>query len=346
MEISDLIAQDRVWRATCDGLISRHTRPSAQGWLNFSCPLCSDHRGRCGVRNIGMDCEVKCFNCFFYTKYTIGGHLGSKMKEFLVTFGVSRKKVDHAALWAERVRRKLAADPAAQRALDVFIMPQYPTIALPQRAQSLQDWADQGCTDPHFCAAVEYLYSRGHVVANAATYFWTPERKSDLHRRLIIPCHQDDRLVGWTARSVDDLQPRYIKELPPNYLFNTQFLAGPRQYVFLVEGAFDALAIDGVAALGGTLNDCHIGYINQCGKDVVVVPDRDRAGGHLITTAIRQQWAVATPHFGRHQWWDAKIKDADEAVRRYGKLYVMQSILATQQIDPGNIALGAKYYMR
>ena len=347
MNLVDLIAQDCVWLALSESLCTHRTKPmTASGWINFSCPLCTDRRDRCGVRNIGSESEAKCFNCHFYTKYTIGNHLGPKMKEFMVAFGVSRKQVNHAAHWAARVRRQMADDPAAQQALEGLIMPKYPAIALPKRAQSLQDWADQGCVDRHFCAAVEYLYSRGHVAANATTYFWTPETRFNLHRRLIIPCYQDDRLVGWTARSVDDLQPRYIKELPGNYLFNTKFLTGPRKYVFVVEGAFDALVIDAVAALGGTLNERQIAHINQCGKQVVVVPDRDRSGTDLVEIAIQQQWAVAAPHVGRHQWWDATIKDADDAVRRYGKLYVMQSILATQETSPGKIRQSAKYYVR
>jgi hypothetical protein len=347
MNISDLIAQDRVWLAISECLCTRRTKPTTTtGWINFSCPLCSDTRDRCGVRNMGSESEVNCFNCKFYTKYSIGSHLGAKMIDFMVAFGVSRKQVAHVALWAARVRRQMADDPGAQQALDRLIMPKYPAIELPKRAQSLQDWADQGCVDRHFCAAVEYLYSRGHVAANATTYFWTPETRANLHRRLIIPCYQDDRLVGWTARSVDHLQPRYIKELPPNYLFNTAFLTGPRQYVLIVEGAFDALVIDAVAALGGTLNERQIAHINQCGKRVVVVPDRDRAGAHLIETAIQQHWAVAAPHVGRHQWWGASIKDADDAVRLLGKLYVMKSILATQETDPGKIRQSAKYYLK
>jgi hypothetical protein len=345
MNFADLIAEDRVWRAICDGLVTRRTKPTATGWTNFSCPLCSDRRNRCGVRNLGFQ-EAKCFNCQFYTRFTLGSHLGYKMQDFLIALGVSQKQVQHAKLWAEQMRRFVADDPAAQRELDILVMPNLPTAELPIWAQSLDDWAEQDCENPHYCAAVAYLYKRGHVAANATTYYWTPETERHLHRRLIIPCYQDDRLIGWTARAIDDRQPRYIKELPSNYLFNAQFLTGPRQYVFIVEGVFDALVIDGVAALGGTLNERQIAWINQSDKRPVVVPDRDRSGSHLIDVAIQQHWAVAGPHFGRHQWWDADVKDADDAVRRYGKLYVMQSILATQETHPGKILQRASYLVR
>ena len=351
MNITDLMTQDCVWQALKEGLVGRTTRPSPQGWTNFCCPMCPsrgrnpDRKFRCGVNNTGAMSEVKCFHCLFYTRFTFGEHLGRPMEEFLNAFGSTRKQIAHVKLWAERLRRVTAADPAAQQALDVLVMPEHPTISLPIWAQSLDAWAEQDCTDPHYCDAVAYLFQRGHVAANATTFFWTPETERNLHRRLIIPCYQDERIVGWTARSVDDLQPRYIKEIPSYYLFNMRYLTGPRHYVFLVEGAFDALAIDGVAALGGTLNERQIAWINQSDKRPIVVPDRDKGGGYLINVAIQQHWAVAGPHFGRHQWWDADVKDADEAVRRYGKLYVMQSILATQESHPGKIQQRASYRM-
>jgi DNA primase len=126
-------------------------------------------------------------------------------------------------------------------------------------------------------------------------------------------------------------------------LFNTRFLSGQRKYVFLVEGPFDALVIDGVAALGASLNERQIAWIAASDMQPIVVPDRDFAGNRLIDIAITQNWPVAFPHYGRHQWWEADIKDVDDAVRRYGKLYVMQSLLATAEVDHRKIQQRAKY---
>jgi hypothetical protein len=91
------------------------------------------------------------------------------------------------------------------------------------------------------------------------------------------------------------------------------------------------------------LNERQIDWINRCDKQPIVIPDRDKAGSHLIEIAIQQQWAVATPSYGRYQWWDAKVKDAAEAVQLYDRLYTVQSILATQTTHASAIRLRTSY---
>jgi hypothetical protein len=345
------LTEDRVWEAISEGILGRTQRRSNTGFVNICCPMCVtrgesvDRKHRCGIISSGGSVGVSCFNCNFKCVFRLGRHLGLHMKEFLGGLGVPDREISRIALWAEQKRRQMADDPILRHTLDVQ-RPVYSTIALPAGARSLQEWLDQGCNDPNFVTAADYLLSRGDVAVTATTYYWTPETHHDLHRRLIIPCYHDDRLVGWSARAVDDTQPRYHKEIPSNYLFNARFMSGPRRYVFIAEGMFDALGIDAVSPLGAMLNERQISWINRCGKRPVVVPQRDTAGNRLVEIAIKQQWSVAGPHYGRHQWWDADIKDAADAVRRYGKPYVVQSILATLESDAGKIQQRASYLLR
>lgn len=345
-------SDDRVSQAVADGIVGRSQRRSNTGFINICCPMCvargesADRKHRCGIKDTGSSVGVSCFNCGFKCVFKLGRHLGRGMKDFLAALGIADREISRLAHWAEQKRREIVDDPIAQQVLGVLVTPDYPAGSLPPNARSLQQWLDQGCDDPNFVAAAAYLLSRGDVAAIATTYYWTPETRHDLHRRLIIPCYQDERLVGWTARAVDDTEPRYHKDIPSNYLFNTRFLSGPRRYVFIVEGVFDALGIDGVSPLGAMLNDRQIAWIKQSEKHPVVVPQRDAAGNRLVAIAIKQQWSVATPHYGRHQWWDADVKDAADAVQRYGKPYVVQSILATLECDPGKIQQRASYLIR
>jgi hypothetical protein len=326
--------EDRVWHAVSEGLLGRSQKQARTGFTNICCPMCvlrgetPDRKHRCGVTHDGLTTGVNCFNCGFRARYQPGEHLSRNMRDFLEALGTSRRDMGRLVLWAEQMRRHPPDLVVAQAPTTID---QHPTANLPHGARPLSDWADEGCRDPWFCRVARYLCSRGAVAMAASTYYWTPSTFRDLNRYLLIPCHQDQRVVGWTARAVDPALTRYLKSLPPNYLFNAQFLTWPhRQYVFIVEGVFDGLTIDGVASLRSTLNDKQIDWINRCGKQPVVVPDRDKAGSHLVEIAIQQHWAVATPCFGRHQWWDADVKDAAEAVCRYNKLYTVQSILATQ----------------
>jgi hypothetical protein len=343
--ITDL-NEDRVRQTIVEAIIGRSQKTAQTGFVNICCPMCvtmgtsADQRHRCGITRAGP-VVIKCFNCQFKAGYRLGWSLGGNMKRFLAALQVGDRQIAMLVLWAEQVRRLLINNP--DYAPDIFVVPEYPTIDLPRGSKSLQDWLAEECSDPDFLTVASYLLSRGDVATAACSYYWTPNHWHNLHRRLIIPCYHDGRVVGWTARAADASTPRYIKELPSNYLFNSQYLHTSRKYVFLVEGVIDALVIDGVATLGASLNNQQIAWINQSSAQPVVVPDRDVAGKHLIEIAIQQGWPVAVPHYGRYQWWEADVKDAAAAVARYGKLYTVQSILATMVTHSSLIRLRTSY---
>lgn len=328
--LEKLIEDDLVSVAIYDALSMRESKQTRSGYTNICCPVCvrrgtsQDHKFRCGIR-FSDSIGVNCFNCFFKGRFRVGDRLSNPMRDFLVELGIPPRDVQKLAMWADMVRSMMQSRPDLHVERTLYI-PKFYETDLPPKARSLQDWATDCHDDPDFLATVDYLLSRGTTAANATTYYWSPSMK----QRLIIPCYHNDMLVGWTARGInDEVDPRYLKELPSNYLFNTKFLTIPeRKYVFIVEGVFDALVIEGIAALGGSLNEAQISWINHSNKQPVVIPDRDKSGRHLIEIAIRQGWPVATPCYPGNRWWDEDIKDCADATKRYDKLYVVQSIVA------------------
>ena len=351
--MSDNLLTNRVWEVIQEELASRPRKSSNTGFINICCPICTrrgesaDKKFRCGIKS-DMGIAVTCFNCNFRSRFLVGERLSFNMREFLRSLGVAEREIKRLAFWADQVRVSVARDPEMQARLNVQISPEFPSAEFPAGTRSLQEWADDGCTDPNYLGAVEYLLSRGDVITRASTYYWTPQTEHHLNRRLIIPCHHERRLVGWVGRSTaTDITPRYHKHTPSNLLFNAQQLhRSQHKYVFIVEGVFDALAIDGVAGLGATLNDHQIAWIKRSDKQPVVIPDRDAAGSRLVDIAIREKWSVATPHYGRYQWWEPDIKDVDEAVARYGKLYTVQSVIATITDHPIQIRQRTSYRVR
>jgi DNA primase len=85
------------------------------------------------------------------------------------------------------------------------------------------------------------------------------------------------------------------------------------------------MAIDGVAILGNECSENQADIIDSLGREVIVVPDHDRAGINLINNAIEYGWSVSFPV------WHDTCKDINDAVRRYGKLFVLKTILDARE---------------
>ena len=134
-----------------------------------------------------------------------------------------------------------------------------------------------------------------------------------------------------------DSNPKYLSDQQPGYVFNLDAQINTnRIYTVVVEGPFDAIAVEGVALLGSEIKDQQAMLINNLNTEVVVMPDRDEAGEKLIQQAIDLGWSVALPD------WHESVKDVNEAVQTYGKIYTLHSIIGSAEHNPLKIQLGAK----
>lgn len=338
--VQRLIHDDFVWVAITNALSGKR-RQSSTSFININCPMCvsrgetPDKKQRCGIKRSNY-IGVFCFNCGFRSRWEPGELVSKSMREFLSGIGVSDfdiLKLNHKAL---TYRSMLSSSPEAVALLPDAFVPKFDSMSLPKGARSIQQWAEDGCTDPDFLDVADYLLSRGEAVSRAATYFWTPNKESKyaLNRRVIVPFHFEGKTVGYTCRTVDNnSQQRYYMEAPSNFLFNSRALTiSNRKYVILCEGVFDALAVDGVGLLGARLNAQQVAWIKSTGKVPILVPDRDKRGLELIDIAVENNWHVAFPRglkgtAGDNSWWDADVKDIAEAAKRYGRLWTLLSIV-------------------
>jgi DNA primase len=111
-----------------------------------------------------------------------------------------------------------------------------------------------------------------------------------------------------------------------------------RKFVIVTEGPFDAITISGVSILGSEINDTQRELIDGLGRQVIVVPDRDAPGEKLIGQAKDFGWSVAFPE------WGDDVNDVADAVAKYGRLFVIQSILKTAESNKLKIDLKRKMY--
>ena len=68
-------------------------------------------------------------------------------------------------------------------------------------------------------------------------------------------------------------------------------------------------------------NDAQIARLTALNKEIIVVPDKDRPGAKMLKSAITNGWSASLPP------WGDDIKDVADAVKKYGRLYVLATIL-------------------
>jgi hypothetical protein len=188
---------------------------------------------------------------------------------------------------------------------------------LPPDCKSILEWLEAEPND-EVLAVVDYLAGRS-MDLEWYNWMWSPE--NGYRDRVIIPFYQDGVVVGFTGRKIKPGKPKYLTDSQSGYVFNIDRQTEDREYVLVVEGQFDAIAVDGVAIMTNEPNTTQIARINKLGKKVIVVPDRDKPGAKLVHHALEQGWLVSAPP------WEDDIKDAAQAVERYGRLYTLFTIL-------------------
>ena len=312
----------------------RKTTPS--GWLSFNAPCCvhngtgADTRQRGGIINNESDgTSYHCFNCGYKASWKPGRRVTYKMKRLMQWLNIpddTITKVSLAVLETENIR-----------STEIVTLPKFTSKDLPEGAKPLREWADYCAlestgVDENLMKVFGYLKER-QLYFDDYDFHWTP--LNGYKDRLIVPFYNNKKIVGYTARKVKDGNPKYISDQQPGYVFNID-AQKDRVYTIVVEGPFDAIAVEGVALLGNEIKDQQSLMINSLNTKVIVVPDRDEAGQNILNEAIDLGWGVSMPP------WDEDVKDVNEAVQRYGKLYTLHTIIGYAEFNELKIKLGAK----
>jgi hypothetical protein len=196
---------------------------------------------------------------------------------------------------------------------------------LPEGAMPLLEWVNSKYWKDislEIELVIAYVVSRGYDPFDG-NFFWSPA--SGYEHRVIIPFKWEGRIVGNTARKVTNGKPKYLSDQHPHFVFNFDQQKENQKYIFVCEGPFDALAVDGVALLTNKIAEQQSRIINSLGAEVIVIPDQDRAGLVLFDRAAELGWSVAMPN------WDPDVKDVADAVLRYGRLFVIVDAIKTAQ---------------
>jgi len=300
------------------------TKTSPSGWISFNAPCCHnrgharDTRKRAGVM-FSEGVVYNCFNCKYTASWQPGRTLTEKFKSLCRWLGASDDQIKEMMFEALKTE-SLDYEP------DHFVEKvKFTEKELPEGALPLVEWLDAKLDEEQeqqLIAVVEYVVKRGYDPLNGY-FYWSP--MPGFADRVIIPFEYEGKIVGNTARKVKEGRPKYLSNQHPFFVFNIDAQDELNKYVFVCEGPFDALAVGGVALLTNEISQQQAHIINQLGKEVIVIPDQDKAGLALINQAIDYDWSVAFPN------WSKDVKDCADAVKTYGKLFVVVDIIKTAQ---------------
>ena len=307
-------------QSTLLSLLPHNRKNTSGGWVSFNA-VCCHHKGenpdtkkRGGIKSDSDSWTYHCFNCGFKAGWSPGKLLSGNTKLLFKWLGLTDLDIGKLGLVALKHQENM---PRAEKVLNLDLK----EIELPDGAMSVMEWINTGYLPDvaeDIGKIVEYIISRG-MDLDWYNWMWSPA--PGYVDRVLIPFYQDGKIVGYTGRKITDGKPKYLTDSQSGYVFNIDRQDWNRQYVIVVEGQFDAIAIDGVGIMTNEPNDAQVLRINALAREVIVVPDRDRPGAKMLKHAIKHNWSVSLPP------WGDDVKDIAEAVRKYGRIYVLTTIL-------------------
>lgn len=312
--------------------VKRKVTPS--GWVSFNAVCChhngtsADNRQRGGIM-VNEGVSYHCFNCGFKASWQPGRKVSVKLKKLMQWLGVSDDAITKCSLEAMRIEED-SSYQGERSLIPVFI-----DKVMPLGAKPIKEWI----TDPpeELMPVLEYMASR-NLFVDDYNWCWTDEE--GFQNRLIVPFYHQHRIVGYTARKVTAGKPKYISEQQPGYVFNLDRQTYDRKYVIVTEGPIDAICIDGIAVMSAEIGPSQVPQISQLQREIIVLADRDDAGIKMVEQALELGWSVAFPE------WEEGIKDVNDAVNRYGRLYTLYSIINSKESNNLKIQLKLRKWFK
>lgn len=312
--------------ANLEDVIRQHVslshRKNSRGWYPVLCKVCNDHgkKGkRAGFHFEGTKVGYNCFNCGHAAVYDPTEHksMTKDMKTVLEAFGVPKEE------WQKVLLSAMASPLGKERTSQTHIRQTPEEIAFPTFFYRLtndpnDDWAQ---------AAIEHLAEKRKM--SWENYpFYLSRLTDDPHSkqwygRLIIPVFYKDKIIFYQGRDLSGQRSRkYMSPESPrdNVLFGYENIEKDTEApLYVVEGFFDAVPIEGVAVFGPKITPQQLSWLKDTRRPKVVIPDRFGDGIRLAEQAIELGWAVSTPDIGQ-------CKDISDAIVKYGLLYTLRTI--------------------
>jgi hypothetical protein len=280
---------------------------NTKGWNTVKCACCHDYKVRGGFVFDNESIGYHCFNCGIKSKYYKDSNVSKTFHEVLSAFGVPDDAILKINFSTFGNKKQITIKKEEINKIIELPNPAY------FKKIADDDWS---------LIAREYLeHSRG--IADYSKFLICNDKKiKNWYGRLIIPFYREGKLVYYQGRSLIGDNIRYMNAVTGDtvVLYNYDEINRlTTDILFVVEGVFDAIPLNGVAILGNDLSDKKVNIINQSKRRKVYIPDKT-GGMKAALSAISAGWEISVPDIGN-------CKDINEAIMKYGILYTNKSIM-------------------
>lgn len=297
-----------------------HMGPEGNGgWRALRCMACNDHSPRGAFKFENDSVLYNCFNCASKMVYQEGsGKLTKKAKEILESFGITRDEM-----------RKLTSSMFLEKqeetspTLEELTKPKIftPEVAWPENCLPLV--TTEGY-DELQNPLLEYLLGRNIDPVRTQFYFSTSKK---LIGRVIIPYFRNGKLIYWQARHIDSsIKPRYLNcaVAKDAVMYGYDRLhAFDETPLFVTEGVFNAILVNGIAIMSSDLNAAKIEVLKKTRRRLIFIRDRDANGDKLSQQVLENGWEVTTT--------DSRVGDVNDSINRFGAAYTAYSLIKNAQ---------------
>lgn len=291
---------------------------TGEGWVPVLCKVCNDHgkKGpRAGFKFTNGVTGYHCFNCGHKAKDDPAKNkrISQNMVEVLRAFQVPDEQ------W-QKVQLARLGDRSKQQEIEQIENIEPSEVVLPPSFYYLSDaetkdrWAE---------VARLILETRGVDYTEYPFMLSTDKKGEPWHGRVIIPIYKDGKVIYYQGR---DMTGKADKKYRNPSISKEKIIYGFDKLfekqttpLYIVEGFFDAFVIDGIAIFGNEISKSQAIWLNRSQREKIYIPDRLGNGQLGAKQALKFGWSVSTPNIGN-------CKDINEAVLKYGKLYVIRTI--------------------
>lgn len=309
-------------------IIPGRKKQTQSGWYSFNAPCCinrghnADKRNRGGLIFSENNWSYHCFNCRFKCGFALGKSLSSNTRLLLAWCGLDKNEIEKLSL--ESLRHRDTLD---------IIQPKK-AVAISFEQRNLPDDAVLvDLENSEHALHIEYLRNKRGLSTEDYPFYCEPNAT---RQGVIIPYFYNGQMVGHNYRFYDDRKPKYVSDRQPGYVFNIDAQRPDWSVCILVEGEFDAISVGGCAYMGNHISDVQIALLARLHRTIILVPDREKTGLEICEQALELGYKISIPD------WDADIKDVNDAVRRYGKIQTLLSILRSATTSKIKVELARK----